>query len=594
MSQMYKTINKMRSTKSTGIDNTSMKTVKMTIKVLAPAILNIINQTITTNTFPTCVKTAKIIPLLKSNKEPSLPSSYRPINLIPWLSKVIENILKDQITQHLKQHNLIPPQHSGGIKYHSTTTNAITLLDMWSKLLEKDKDSVLLQLDQSAAYDVVNHEILVKKLEILGFDKNAIQLMKSYCANRQQIVTIEGHQSITMKSGERSVIQGSVMSTLLYLIYVLDFPTLFHDNTHDSKEDFMCKQPTGVTFVDDLNITVKKQDNIELQITLNETLNTTQNYMNANQLSFNHDKTKLMVMSRHPDTKKKIQIQTNKELIKHSNDLVILGITIQHDLRLNKWLEVGKDCLLKQLRNRNSALKQLAKYTKGDFRKNLANAIFQSKLMYGIQVWGTAPQYMLKRLQVEQNNAARITLGFQSLRWSHTKLMEKMKWISVNNLIKLHTSTLIHQIINTKQPQYIHINLNNTTNLNTRSSAINKLGPLHQDQGNSIYTKNTFITKSHEIYNSLPDILTAITNKKYFKTKLRKYIINNNDLPDINDKNYQTMVEDKTLKLMNPNIDLTHKRKQRKNDQKYILKPQISKITKCKRKSFQMKRTISK
>ena len=160
--------------------------------------------------------------------------------------KVIENVLKDQIIEHLRVNKLIPPQHSGGLKFNSTSTNVLTLLDMWSKLLENDTDAVLLQLDQSAAYDVVSHEIMFRKLEILGFNENSLNLMKSYCSECKQMVMIEGYESVKKSTGKQSVMQGSVLSTLLYLVYVLDFPTLFHDTEHDEKQDLICKQPTGI------------------------------------------------------------------------------------------------------------------------------------------------------------------------------------------------------------------------------------------------------------------------------------------------------------------------------------------------------------
>ena len=183
-------------------------------------------------------------------------------------------------------------------------------MDLWSKLLDKKQDSVLLQLDQSAAYDVVSHEILILKLKILGLDENSIKLIQSYCTNRTQQVSVDGHLSEPLRTGDRSVMQGSVLSTLFYLIYVLDFPLLFHTETHNSKQDVECKEPTAITFVDDLSVTVKQQKENEIQVTLDKTLMITSDYMNSNQLSFNNDKTKLMVLSGHPDTKTKVTIKT--------------------------------------------------------------------------------------------------------------------------------------------------------------------------------------------------------------------------------------------------------------------------------------------
>ena len=570
MNTLMNTINKMKGTNSTGVDMTSMKTIKQSIKLLAPPILHIINTSITTNTFPECIKTARIIPLLKSmEKEPSLKENYRPINLIPWISKIFENIIKDQIIQHLSDNNLIPPQHSGGIKYNSTTTNVGTLLDMWSKLLDSDHDSILLQLDQSAAYDVVSHNILLMKLQILGMDHNSLQLIKSYCSNRSQVVTIEGYQSTKLMTGNRSVMQGSVLSTLLYLVYVLDFPLLFHNKLHNSQEDFQCTSPSGITFIDDLSVTIKREQQKEIQKSLDETLNKTSDYMNANLLANNNDKMKIMVLSRHPDMKKNLTIKvTDKDDIKHSPNIKILGIIIQDNLKLNHWIEVGKESILNQLRTRNTALKKIAKLADFKHRRTLANALFQSKLMYGIHIWGTAPKYLIQKIQVEQNNAARITCGFKSLRWSQDKLLKEMKWINIQNLIKLHSAILIHQVINTGKPEYFHLSLHRENNLPTRSSAVRKLGPKPRINGNTSNHNNTFLAKAYNIYNDIPDLITAIHNKKYFKTKLKRYLANNTDIPKIDDINYTKMIPDETLKLIDPNIDLSHKRSN-KNNQKF-------------------------
>ena len=189
--------------------------------------------------------------------------------------------------------------------------------------------------------------------------------------------------------------QGSVLSTLLYLIYTLDFPLLYHDIQHDSHEDYKCQSPTGITFVDDMSVTVKQQKNKDIQITLKETLSKTSNYMKSNSLAFNNDKTKLIMISRHPDLKKNVKIVTQEEEdIFHSKNVKILGITIQDNLKMNQWIDEGPHSLLKQLRTRNNALKQISKLTDFQHRLTLANALFQSKLVYRIHIWGTTPKYL--------------------------------------------------------------------------------------------------------------------------------------------------------------------------------------------------------
>ena len=87
-------------------------------------------------------------------------NSYRPINILNYIAKIIDTIMAQQIKDFLTQYKLIPYNHNGGLKGLSTTSTVIVLLDMWSKLIEDNVNAVVLQLDQSAAYDMVNHNIV--------------------------------------------------------------------------------------------------------------------------------------------------------------------------------------------------------------------------------------------------------------------------------------------------------------------------------------------------------------------------------------------------------------------------------------------------
>ena len=127
---------------------------------------------------------AKIIPHLKPDKDDTDPNSFRPISILNALAKIIDTVISEQIKEFLDKYDIVPYNHNGGLKGHSTTTTVIVMLDMWSKMLEEGKNGVVLQLDQSSAYDMVKHDILLEKLKVLGFDKNSITWMKSYLSNR--------------------------------------------------------------------------------------------------------------------------------------------------------------------------------------------------------------------------------------------------------------------------------------------------------------------------------------------------------------------------------------------------------------------------
>jgi hypothetical protein len=110
-SDVIKVIRSLKNSSATGVDYIDTRTVKLAAEILAPALTHIINLSITTSTFPDIWKFAKIIPLLKSlSSDPLLPKSYRPVALLPILSKVLEKIVFTQLVKYLEENNLIHPQ----------------------------------------------------------------------------------------------------------------------------------------------------------------------------------------------------------------------------------------------------------------------------------------------------------------------------------------------------------------------------------------------------------------------------------------------------------------------------------------------------
>ena len=126
-------------------------------------------------------------------------------------------------------------------------------------------------------------------MSILGFQENTIKWFTSFLSDREQCVYMDGHFSDFLHIRRKSVIQGSVMSCLLYLIYVMDIPNLFHDNQHKVEETDSCPKPSIQTFVDDLMTSIHKESNISLQNTVESSLNIIENYMRANLFALNRD-----------------------------------------------------------------------------------------------------------------------------------------------------------------------------------------------------------------------------------------------------------------------------------------------------------------
>ena len=161
---------KISSHKAMGIDGISARLLRIGMPAIAPCIARLINMAMSTGKFPTRWKTAKVTPLFKSGAL-SDPSNYRPISVLPVLSKIIERHMHNSLYAFLTEQNLIYSRQSGFRKHHSTETALIKIVDELLFNLDRNKVSGLVLVDYAKAFDMVDHELLLKKLEVYGVKK---------------------------------------------------------------------------------------------------------------------------------------------------------------------------------------------------------------------------------------------------------------------------------------------------------------------------------------------------------------------------------------------------------------------------------------
>ena len=175
---------------------------------------------------PVRTKYIKITPTLKPDKSANLIDSYRPINNLSSLEKLVEQHLKNCIIDHLEANNIILPNHHSSLKHHSTTTALSIINHHLNTQYHNNNTTALIQTDLSAAFDTVDHGILLQKLEHYGLRGKEFNLIKSFLNDRQQYVFIDGMESEVISSGNSSVCQGSKLSSLLYILYTNEIPLL--------------------------------------------------------------------------------------------------------------------------------------------------------------------------------------------------------------------------------------------------------------------------------------------------------------------------------------------------------------------------------
>ena len=197
-----KIISNMKSTKSCGKDNIDTYVIKLAKEELTPVITHIVNLSISTKTFPNLWKCAKVIPLHKKD-EVTIPKNYRPVSLLPITSKVLERAVFLQLVEYSENNDLLHPSHHGFRSKHNTSTALLQMVDVWLEALEDNEIYAVVLLDMSAAFDVVDHRILLGKLQLLGVDTSSSIWFESYLKDRTQQVLIDGaySESLQLEAG---------------------------------------------------------------------------------------------------------------------------------------------------------------------------------------------------------------------------------------------------------------------------------------------------------------------------------------------------------------------------------------------------------
>ena len=287
--------------KSSGVDTISSYFLKVASLMIIPYLMHLFNVCFNNGLFPEVLKVSKVIPIYKSGDKTKV-NNYRPISLLPSLSKVMEKLLVVRLTSFLNASGILYHGQYGFRKKRTTTQAVLDLVTNLYDNISKNKLSNLVAVDLTKAFDTVNHKILLEKLDYYGIRGICNDLIRSYLSNRQQKVYI-AQESSTMRLVKSRVPQGSVLGSLLFIMYINDL-------------HFKLLRSTVQLFADDTCLLLSNICKKTLQDEAKTELENLHLWMDANKLTLNSFKSNLMLInSKLRDKGKCDNIKTKKSEI---------------------------------------------------------------------------------------------------------------------------------------------------------------------------------------------------------------------------------------------------------------------------------------
>ena len=463
-------------------------------EVIAHYICRFVNECLISGEFPDNLKLATVTPIHKKD-DPFDKNNYRPISILPLISKIFEKIIYKQVYKYMDTY--LSPLLCGFRKTYSTQHALYRLLHSWQHELDQSGYVGTILMDLSKAYDCLPHDLIIAKLEAYGFDYISSKLFLNYLCNRKQQVKVGSKLSdwVVLSCG---VPQGSVLGPLIFNIFINDL-VLFIQYTS------LCN------FADD-NTLYKCSPNIELVIdSLEKDANNMLKWFNVNSLKANPTKFQFMIMGENKEIQFKCKI--GDKYLYSKNNVVLLGIIIDKKLKFDEHIT----SLCNKATYKLYALQRIRKFITISQAKLLASSFINSQFNYCSIIWMFCSKKM--KLKMENIHKRALRVVYNEYDHSYDKLLLEHNVVSIH---QSHLKTLALEIYKTTHdlnPEFMKLFFNAKENPYQLRAGSRMSLPQTSSIRHGI---NSITFRGSLLWNTLPSDIKQCNTLSKFKKKIKK------------------------------------------------------------------------
>ena len=499
-------LKKIKPNKSTGMENIPARLLKDGAEAITKPLTILMNRSLAEGSIPSEWKHAIVTPVHKSGDKKDA-GNYRPISVLPVFSKILERAVHRMVYTYLQNNRLLSTFQSGFRPLHSTTTCLTDVTNTVLHNIDKGELTGMVFLDLTKAFDTLDHTLMLDKLSTLGFNQSSVQWFNAYLTDRTQSITADGAVSDPQPI-LFGIPQGSILGPLLFIIYINDLPSIIkHCNIQ--------------LYADDTLLYFSSSSIDKIESALAGDLESIINWLNKNYLFLNYTKTKVMLSG----TRQRLgsvdsfTIKASDTILARVYQFKYLGVMLDPCLSWNDQI----DHIAAKISSRLGMLRKARKIIPREACITLYNAMVLPLFDYCSVVWDSCGNMNRDYLDKLQRRAASIIEGHQV---EFSNIRHTLNWPSLQSRRDYQKCILVYKCRNSLAPEYLLNEFTQSRDYHTYNTRHRDL--LRLPLAKTAKYQSSFRFSGAKTWNMLPLNLRNESNYLKFKLGLKRHFSNLN------------------------------------------------------------------